>query len=242
MIYDAHCHLHEFPDEYIERLINSKNYVITAVSDDLRSSLRTLKLYEKFRDSINPCIGIHPWVIEKTDKKDLEVILGLIERLNVKCIGEVGLDRVFVPQSIDKQTQFFLQILEFARGKDIVLNIHAPGAWSQILELLQRYDISKAIIHWYTGPQELLRELREGGYMISINPAVKIQKKHQEIVSKADLEMILVESDGPYEYKGLKLSPELIEDTINLIAEIKKIDSLELKKIIESNYKKLFNQ
>ncbi|MGC9147953.1 MAG: TatD family hydrolase [Sulfolobales archaeon] len=240
MIYDAHCHLHEFPDEYIERLVSSNNYVITAVSDDFRSSLRTLKLYEKFRESINPCIGIHPWVIERTDKKDLEMVLGLIERLNIGCIGEVGLDRVFVPQSIDKQIEFFLQILEFAKSKDIVLNIHAPGAWSQVLELLRRYDIGKAIIHWYTGPQELLREIGENGYMISINPAVKIQRKHQEIVSKADLEIILVESDGPYEYKGLKLSPELIEDTISFIAEIKKIDSRELKKIIQSNYKKLF--
>ncbi len=240
MIYDAHCHLYEFPDEYIERLVSSNNYVITAVSDDFRSSLRTLKLYEKFRESINPCIGIHPWVIERTDKKDLEMVLGLIERLNIGCIGEVGLDRVFVPQSIDKQIEFFLQILEFAKSKDIVLNIHAPGAWSQVLELLRRYDIGKAIIHWYTGPQELLREIGENGYMISINPAVKIQRKHQEIVSKADLEIILVESDGPYEYKGLKLSPELIEDTISFIAEIKKIDSRELKKIIQSNYKKLF--
>lgn len=240
MIYDAHCHLHEFSDEYIDNLFSKRRYVVVSVSDDFSSSLRTLRLYEKHRDFVIPCIGIHPWAIDRSSEKDLETILSLRDRLSINCIGEVGLDTVFTPQTIDKQLKFFLQILEYARDKKIVLNIHAPGTWPRVLELLYRYDIYKAVIHWYTGPQELLRDIRDHGYAITINPAVKIQKKHQEIVAKSDLDIILLESDGPYEYKGLKLSPEMIEETIEYISKAKNIERSELEKIIENNFKKIF--
>lgn len=238
-LYDAHCHLHEYSDRDIEEFIR-ENIVITAVSEDLESSIRTLKIWEKYGERITPCVGIHPWNADKFEERDLEKIFGLIERLKIKCIGEVGLDQVFVPQTINRQIQLFTQILEYARDLNTVLNIHSPGAWGRVLQLLNRYDVKKALFHWYTGPVELLSEIRSHGYMVSINPAVRIQSKHMEIARIVDLDSLLVESDGPYNYRGMNLSPKMILSTTRLIAEIKGVDFNYLIRVIERNYHRLF--
>jgi len=45
--YDAHCHLHEYSDNDIKDFLDN-DLVIVGVSDDLESTVRTLKLREKF--------------------------------------------------------------------------------------------------------------------------------------------------------------------------------------------------
>ncbi|MEM4965160.1 MAG: TatD family hydrolase [Sulfolobales archaeon] len=241
ILYDAHCHLHEYSDREIEDLLRENDIIITAVSDDLESSIRTLKIWEKFSDRITPCIGIHPWNSERYEERDLERILEVMRRLKIKCIGEVGLDLVFTPHSFNKQLQLFTQILESIRGSDVTLNIHSPGAWGRVLNLLQRYDVKKALFHWYTGPLDLLKEIRSSGYMISINPALRIQEKHMEVAKRVDLEGFLVESDGPYNYKGMQLSPRMILSTVKLLAEIRGLDYEDITRILETNYRRLFS-
>jgi len=57
------------------------------------------------------------------------------------------------------------------------LNIHAAGTWKEVLEYLIKYDINRALIHWYTGPIDLVKEIERLGYYISINPALKVGQK-----------------------------------------------------------------
>jgi TatD DNase family protein len=237
--YDAHCHLHEYSDNDIKDFLDN-DLVIVGVSDDLESTVRTLKLREKFGEKVIPCVGIHPWNATKTVERDVERVIELAERFDVKCLGEIGLDLVFVPESLDKQIKIFVEFLEYVKGRDLVLNIHSPGAWSRVLQLLNRYDVAKALFHWFTGPQEVLKEIRSHDYMISINPSVKIQNKHLEIARKIDIEGFVIESDGPYNYKGLQLSPKMIFSTIKFLSEIKNMSLEELIKNIEINFKKLF--
>ncbi|HDD56745.1 MAG TPA: hypothetical protein ENG18_01845 [Nitrososphaeria archaeon] len=102
-----------------------------------------------------------------------------------------------------------------------------------------KMDVRRALFHWYTGPIRLLKDIGEAGYYISINPAVKIQPKHRRILENAELEMIITESDGPYNYRGLKLKPTMISDLIEFISNIKDVDRISLEKIIERNFERL---
>lgn len=224
-IVDSHCHLHEFTDVIIERIV--REFTVIAVSDDYPSSIRTIELSEKY-DSIAPCVGIHPWMVDKIDRDEVDKIEKIAEK--AMCIGEVGLDTKFVPETIERQREIFHKMLKIAKEHSLPVNLHCAGTWKEVYDLVLKYDIDRANFHWYTGPLDLVDDIVEKGFFISINPALKIQKKHQEVAKKLPLENMLLESDGPYEYRGIKMEPFLIRETIELLSKIK---SVEPSKIVE---------
>ena len=234
-MFDNHVHCHEFPWEELEGYV--KEWTLACVSDDLQSSRKTLEL-----EGVIKCLGIHPWQVEKAEPGDLEAVLRLIERSEAPCIGEVGLDRRFVPHSFDKQREYFRAFLKLARELDLVVNVHAPDAWTDAVEELRRADVDRALIHWYTGPLDLLETIRDLGYYISINPAVTIQKKHQEAAKAADRRIVLVESDGPYEYRGMRLTPPAILKTVEKLAELWDAAEDHVREVVETNAKRLWRR
>jgi TatD DNase family protein len=234
-VFDNHVHCHEFPREELEGYV--KEWTLACVSDDLQSSRKTLEL-----EGVIKCLGIHPWQVEKAEPGDLEAVLRLIERSEAPCIGEVGLDRRFVPHSFDKQREYFRAFLKLARELDLVVNVHAPDAWTDAVEELRRADVDRALIHWYTGPLDLLETIRDLGYYISINPAVTIQKKHQEAAKAADRRIVLVESDGPYEYRGMRLTPPAILKTVEKLAELWDAAEDHVREVVETNAKRLWRR
>lgn len=241
-LYDAHCHLHEFDSQAVESFV-SRGIVVVAVSDDLRSSIRTLELGRVFRGSVIPCVGIHPWNIARLDHGGLEAVLELIRSSGAVCVGEVGLDRRFLPQNtFERQVEIFSAILREASSASSVVNIHSVGAWREALRLVRRADIPRAVFHWYTGPEDVLREIEDSGYMITINPSLKIQEKHRRIASAARLENVLLESDAPYEYKGIRLSPHMVLETAELLASLRKIPVDEVLETVERNFTRTFEK
>ena len=85
-----------------------------------------------------------------------------------------------------------------------------------------------------------MEQIKEQGYFIGINPAWKIQEKHRKVIDKADINMIITESDAPYKYKNIVLSPLMVIDTVNYIAKHKNLDAEYLKQRIWFNYNTLF--
>lgn len=234
---DSHCHLYEYSGSEVKEF--TRCFLIAAVSDDVHSSIKTLTMASKYNNVI-PCVGIHPWEIGSTPREHIGKIMDLVSKYEVKCLGEIGLDRKFVPETIDRQREFFTQLLQIARDYDLTVNIHAVNTWIEVLGLLRKYDIERAVFHWYTGPLELIDEIISAGYYISINPAYTIQEKHRKVVDYVDLEYMVTESDGPYNYRGLKLNPEMIKETVKYIAEIKNLNAEETRNVIYENFKKIF--
>lgn len=238
-VVDAHCHLYEFSDDELGAYCNSLHLIIVSVSDDYTSSLRTLDIAVRCRNVI-PAIGVHPWVLNRVDaEREVELISTLVSK--VRLLGEVGIDRRFVPETYDKQLEVFRKFLGIARDLNLGVNVHAAGAWGEVLNLLSRYDIKVAIIHWYTGPVELLKHIEDMGYYITVNPAVKIQERLREVVRKAPIEIVLTESDGPYTYRGLRLTPAEVLTTINELAMIKGLNNKEVTEAIYRNFSRLAN-
>ncbi len=237
---DAHCHLHEFDDYEIQSFeMLADKVAIVAVSDDAKSSKRTLELARKFRHVI-PCVGIHPWSVHEAGKEDVNEVEKLAGEPDVLCIGEVGLDKKFVPHTFQKQVEVFSKMLSLAKEYGLVVNVHAPDAWRDVLDMLLKYDIDKAIIHWYTGPLNLLEEIVSVGYFITVNPAVKIQRKHVRAVSNAPLTNLLPESDGPYVYRGLRLEPKMVREVIREVAKIKGVSEAAVESAFTTNLRRLF--
>ena len=234
MLVDAHCHAHAFSDMELKEFSKIK---IIAVSEDVESSGKTIDLSRRF-DNIIPFIGIHPWNLESTSARELEEVLRSLKLGEAMGIGEVGVDGR-IKKSVQKQIEVFKLFCEVSAELDLPMNIHALGAWDEVFEIILKMDVRRALFHWYTGPIRLLKDIGEAGYYISINPAVKIQPKHRRILENAELDMIITESDGPYNYRGLKLKPTMISDLMEFISSIKDVDRISLEKIIERNFERL---
>ncbi|MCS7132506.1 MAG: TatD family hydrolase [Nitrososphaeria archaeon] len=231
MLVDAHCHVYEFAEEELRRYAS---YRIICVSEDLESSLKSLELGERFSNII-PFVGLHPWNVPETPQSKIKEMVELIERREVAGLGEIGLDRRMCGE-YEKQKEVFEKFCELASEYDLPVNIHALDAWEEAVEILNKYDVERSVFHWYNGPIELLDELLNSGYMITINPAVKIQRRHRLVLEEVRLEMIMTESDGPYRYRGLYLKPDMIPDLLDFIADVKNIRRDDLEELIESNF------
>ena len=235
MLIDAHCHAHGFSRRELRRY---KFMKIICVAEDFESSMKSLSLAEEFPNII-PFIGIHPWNVEEVSRSELENVIQLVEkRDDIRGLGEVGLDGK-MKKTYEKQMEVFKRFCILASEYDLPMNIHARAAWREVLEILRKYDVEHAIIHWFSGPIELLEEIALSGYFITINPAVRIQERHRRVLEEASIEMILTESDGPYSYRGLNLRPDMIKDLVKYIAEVKGMREEVVEERIASNFRKL---
>ncbi len=236
---DAHCHAYEYS---LNELNQYKQILLLSVGDDYRSSLRNIELESKYNNIIGG-VGAHPWSIGyEVSLDDVNNIIELALNSRPKMIGEIGLDKKFKSNTFELQRIVFKKFLELVNTLgNVIVNVHALGAWKEVLNELMKYNIKVAIIHWYTGPKQLLKEIEAQNYYITINPSILFQKKHQNILKEASLDIILTESDGPYEYRGHILRSNLIPEVLKFIAKVKELDIEEVRKTIINNIKRLLS-
>ncbi len=231
MIVDSHCHVHEYDEKEIQEF---RGIRIVGVSLDIESSVKTLELAKKF-DNIDPFAGFHPWYLHKTINR-FEELRELIMSGSFAGIGEVGVDARFARSPIKEQMRVFTQICQLSVEVNLPLNVHALGEWGNVISICNRLGVRSMLLHWYTGPVELLRVIEDSGYFISINPTVVIQQRQMRILDKASPEILLTESDGPYRYRELSLSPSEIHGLIKTIAKVKGVDEEYMVTQIYKNY------
>lgn len=244
IVYDIHSHLTEYSDGEIANILSKdKDLKIVIVGTDPESSMRAMEIERAFPDRAISCVGFHPWKIGREPLHAAERALRLAYREGLRCIGEVGLDRRFLgPESWGVQLRIFRDFARAAVELGAFVNVHAPDAWAKTLAELVELGVERAVFHWYTGPVELLSVIASRRYMISINPAMKVQEKHRLIAERAPLESIVFESDGPYEYRGLRLSPIMVRETIAEVASMRGIEAEVLEEISRRNSERLIGR
>jgi len=243
MYYDMHCHLNEFSDAEVEDIFSKlKELKIVAVSEDVSSFNRTLELSERFPNVI-PCAGFHPWSLKNHDISEAWELLRLAMRKGVSCIGEVGLDRKFMQvDSMQAQLKVFRAYAEAAKELSALLNIHAPDAWRDALMEAAEIGVQRAMFHWYSGPLNLVPGIVGRGYAISINVAIKIQPKLRDVARETPLGSMVFESDGPYNYHGLRLTPLMLPDLAEIVSQVKGLQVPEVLEAVARNSERLLTR
>jgi len=232
LLVDAHAHLYGFKDPERFRTIS-----IIVVAEDYRTSLEALRLGEKF-DNVFPSVGVHPWMLSEVSDEEIRNVCTLIDRQDVRCIGEVGLDRRYGRAYFDRQLEVFETFAKLASEHSLPMNLHCLDAWHKALDILLKNDVPRALFHWYTGPLNLLEKISSVGYFVSINPMGAIQRKNREAARLMDIRSILTESDGPYVYRGVLLEPPMVENSLKIIAEVKGMDRKVVEDIVAENFRK----
>ena len=244
-LYDAHIHLSDTEYEHdIPLILNCmKKLCIKAccVSMDYTSSKKTLELGKK-SEYILPFIGMHP---EKA-QDDTESIFKLIVENNEKIsgVGEIGLDHTYTnsDEEFGKQEEVFKTQLSYAEKFGKPVSIHSRKTLDQILEILPSYKVPSVLLHWFDGSKKQLQQAMDLDCYVSFGPVMVYSKDKQVLLSKANKDKILVETDGPvrfsrcFENKTAQI--DFIPSIVFCASKVLHVNYDELCDVIEQNSKR----
>lgn len=200
---DSHIHLSdpEYDSDipYIIKCMEKMHIKACCVSEDLLSSKKTIDLSKK-TELIFPFVGIHPG---KVDEK-LEPILELINQNigGIAGIGEIGLDSTYVSSESEfqRQEQLFRGQLAIAEKIQKPISIHSRKTLDKIYEIIPSYSLRGMVLHWFDGSKQQLTKAMDLGFFVSFGPLLLYAKDKQVLLSKTEINRILVETDGPVKF------------------------------------------
>ena len=237
---DTHAHIEEINDldNVIQRAKMNNIIAIIAVGSSIKSNADILSLASKYNEFIYPSIGIHPIEAETDVKTAITQIISNID--NCVAIGEIGLDYQYDINKT-KQKEIFENMLQISKKLGKPVSLHSRKAWDDVFSLVQTIGISKAVFHWYSGPNEVLKKILDNGYFVSATPAVWHSPKHRNAIEMTPVESILLETDAPVKYGGVPSEPSDVTKVLNMVAKIKNISIDKLADITTNNACKLFD-
>jgi TatD DNase family protein len=241
MLIDVHAHLDYYEEDLpavLEEIEGRK--ILTITSSVNPSAYRRNLEIAAASPLIVPTFGVHPlWAPEFVDRLDeLEPFLQ-----QTPIIAELGLDhyRAKDPTDYPAQREVFAYLLESARRQDKPITVHTKAAEEEVLEMLDRFGIRRAIIHWYQGPPDVLHELAARGYHFSIGFEVLSVPHVQEIARAVPEGQLLTETDNPAARSRMETQPmpSLIEDVIAGLAEVRGTTPEAIEALVERNFREL---
>jgi TatD DNase family protein len=242
MLVDAHAHLDKYGEQLESALEEIERHRIFtwAVSMDLPSYERNLEIAESC-SLVLPTFGIHPRRAPDYASR-LSELSSWIERS--PAIGEIGLDLHWVEDSSQypAQRKVFEYLLAAAREQKKIVNLHTKGAEKEVLDLLERYGIARAIVHWYSGPLDILRALADYGAYFTLGVEILTSEEIRHIARAVPLDRILTETDNPGGLKWLSGTlgmPKIILEVIEQIAAIKQETAEGIVRAVEENFCRL---
>jgi TatD DNase family protein len=242
MLIDAHAHLDKYGEELDAVLdeIERHRILTWAVSMDLPAYRRNLEIAARSA-LVLPTFGVHPKrAPEYTDR--LREIDPWIERS--PALGEIGLDFHWVEDASEYPAQ--KKVLEYflaaAREQKKIVNLHTKGAERELLELLERYEIPRAIVHWYSGPLDILRALADYGAYFTLGVELLSSEAIRQIARAVPLDRILTETDNPGGLEwltGTAGMPAIVQKVVEQIAIVKDSPPQAIADAIEENFRRL---
>jgi TatD DNase family protein len=227
----------------------SKN-IVAGVAVDYKSGEILLE-YKKIYPNLMVCLGIHPEYPEKYDDYDL-VERQIRENITqISAIGEIGLPyfNLLEMKDMKKNTDIlkkaeiiFEKFLKLAAEFELPVNLHCiEDSGEYAIKELEKYNIKKALFHWFEGDLSDLEKIKKNGWNISVSPDVIYNKEYEKFVRNIPLEIITLESDGPWEYGGEVGVPSMTEKTADFLTKIYLKNKEEIMETANRNACILFN-
>lgn len=243
MLFDTHVHLNDISYEnykdIIQNALDNDVTKMVVIGFDLESSIKAVKIAKEY-SFIYAAIGIHPSEANKEYEKDLVELENLICE-KVVAIGEIGLDYHYDGVIKDNQSDLFIKQLKIAKKHNLPVIIHSRDACKDTIDILKEYKdcYKKGIMHCYAYSYEVAKELMQYGFMFAFGGVVTYKNANsvKEVVSKLDMQYILLETDAPYlsptPHRGKRNEPAYIK---HVAEEIAKIKGLSVKQVEDETF------
>lgn len=253
MLIDVHCHLDKLIEEGIsaDKAIKNahKNGVEVMIVNGTNPEQNKIILdLAKKHPEVKPALGIYPLdALKLSDKEiDNEIKFILENKEKVMAIGEVGLDlkEEELHKTLDKQKNNLTKFIELAIKLDKPIIIHSRKAELHTIELLEKLNVKKVIMHCFSGKMSLVERIAKNSWYLSIPANSHYSQQFQDVIKRIPIQNLLCETDTPYLHplKEWPNEPANVIYSYKKIAEIKGIKIKEVEKEIEANFKKLFGK
>ena len=205
-IFDTHAHYDDEKfdagrEDIIEEVLSSGVEYILNASSDIKSSLSSISLSEKY-EQFYAAVGIHPHECEELDdeKEIIDKLRGMLEHPKVVAIGEIGLDYHYDLDFKDKQLCWFDLQLSLAEETGYPVIVHDREAHGDTCDLIRAHPKSTGIIHAFSGSAEMAKDLVNRGWYIAFGGSITFKgaSKILEALKAVPDERLLVETDCPY--------------------------------------------
>ncbi|MGC9964001.1 MAG: TatD family hydrolase [Syntrophobacteraceae bacterium] len=231
---DTHAHLDfpEFADSIpaaIQRALQAGVSTIVTIGIDLDTSRRAAQIAGA-HDRIYASAGIHPHASFSLNERDLRELKKIAAERRVVAIGEIGLDYFHERQPRPVQAECMRTQIQLAVDAVKPVIFHIRDAWEDFFQIVAEFApcMQPSVMHCFSGDWEVARRCLDLGLYLSIPGVVTFPKAEslQDVVRRAPLDRLLVETDSPYlapvPHRGRTNEPAFVLHTATKIAECRK--------------------
>jgi len=218
-----------------------------SVTIDVSTSRRAIDMFsEANRDVVFNFVGIHPEFAQTEEFSEFEDLVAQ-NRNFIDGIGEIGLDHSYDTSkdyNYSKQVDIFQKMLNLAEEIEKPVSIHSRGTLDEILNLIPSYDNLDACLHWFDGTEKQLQRSMDMGLYVSYGPLIAYSRNKKKLLSLADRNKILIETDGPVRYSGCfrsSLPTNMLITILNIMSNELKMTFEEAMCIVSTNSHMFFN-
>ncbi|MBN1274200.1 MAG: TatD family hydrolase [Candidatus Aminicenantes bacterium] len=240
MLIDCHAHIDEYRGTELRKALNqiSERKILTmSVAMDVPSYRRAVKVASRTA-YIVPAFGVHPWNAPQFSGDLVEM-----KELTIRTpmIGEIGLDHHFIEDKSQypKQQKVFEFFLREAVDQNKAVNVHTKGAEADVLTAVKEYRPPRVIVHWYSGPMNILEKFIETGAYFTVGVQIGRSEKIRELARRIPVGRLLTETDGPGAARhlgGLEGMPADLEDVIEHLAAVRNVNRETMERTVRENF------
>jgi TatD DNase family protein len=252
MLIDTHAHL-DFPqfinriDQVLERAAANKVTEMITIGIDLETSRTAISIASRYLN-IWATVGIHPHGAHPLDSLELGDLRALALSEQVVAVGEVGLDYYRDRQPRDIQQSCLRAQLDLAAELGLPAVFHVRDAYGDFLAIAAEYadHLPPSVLHCFSGDWAVAEHCLALGWYLSIPGIVTFARADalQDVVRKAPLERLLLETDSPYlapvPYRGKDNEPAYLLHTAERVAELKGLPLEKLAAATMANAHRVF--
>ncbi len=247
---DTHCHISDEAfagDEegYISRAKEAGVEIMLQPDVDSRERKAMFDLTDRHPGVLYPMLGLYPGSVDKGWREEIDRMLEYSDR-SVVALGEIGLDYYYGKEYAQEQKEALDWQLDYAAQRGLPVNIHLRDAMGDFLDILRRHKGLRGNMHAYSGSYESFLELqRLGDWYIGVGGVVTFKKASlAEVVRRAPLERIVLETDAPYltpvPFRGKRNESAHIPLIAAKVAELKEVPIEEVASVTTTNARNLF--
>lgn len=249
---DSHCHLdHEPLFENIAQIINRSKEVgikkLLTICTTLEG-FNNIKNILKIDKIIYGTFGIHPHETKTNIVTKNVIIENINQNHKLIGIGETGLDFYYNHSDKKKQIESFNQHIEAAIELKLPLIVHSRNAEEETFEILNEYKNKnpKILMHCFTGSYVFFKKMEKLNSYFSASGIITFNNSPdlQNTFTKIPNNKLLVETDSPFlapvPMRGKTNEPSFIKYTLKKLADLKKINEIEMINLTTKNFETLF--
>ncbi len=216
----------------------------------------------------HPCAMLEPLAKASSDAGSaytesfgvtMEKFRELAGKEKVVAIGECGLDYFRIDENDiatkNLQKEIFIQQIDLAIEKNLPLILHirpqkgTMDAYEDVLEILESTTQARPVglrgdVHFFVGTPAIAERFLKLGFYLSFTGVITFARDYDEVLKITPIDRILSETDAPFvapvPYRGKDCEPWMVEETVKKIAEIKDLDTEEVRLKLLKNMATLF--